>query len=266
MHVLLVGHVCIDLRFDRKLLGGPPMYQIPYLLANGWSVDVLTSAASNYPFYSHPNLQWFITPSVQTTTLVHYNVKQDMPGQDDRIQIVKEEAAQLALSSHLRKNYDAIIVSGIIGEVSLSILKELRLKTDHLIVDYQSLSRNIEESTKKLTFSPPILSNLRIDVVKASAAEFSKDSKLLVDLLLITDYRHVDITKAGEHTRHHFQDTNDIVVKDSTGSGDLFLAGFVTGLMFGEAINDAIERGRQVAIANLETEGIPPFDLWSKTA
>lgn len=227
---LIVGNVSFDCLNNEILQGGPPHFQIPILLAAGWQVDVLTNATADYSFYSHPKLQIIYNDNSKTTTFEY----QEYLNQEREL-VVTQATPQIQLHSDLRQSYDAIIISGIIGEINLQLLQELSKLSQLLLVDMQSFARIMDETGKiHLVENNNLHEILKYcSIVKGSIIEISKLneiqfelSKTIADKIIIrtNGKESIECLDHGKLSTIELQPLAGRVY--DRGAGDVFLASF----------------------------------------
>ncbi|MFV2016776.1 MAG: hypothetical protein ACC656_15195, partial [Candidatus Heimdallarchaeota archaeon] len=148
MKALLAGHISLDIRGGKKLLGGPPLYQIPILQAFGFKIDVLTSyAETDVDLTSkYPSVNFFVIKSECTTMYQFKSNKISQDVDDDRQLVLKSKAMNITLKDldQLSSNYEVVIVSPIALEFSLNVIEELSKLGKFTFFDVQGLVRRFD--------------------------------------------------------------------------------------------------------------------------
>lgn len=268
MKALIAGHISLDHRNGEILLGGPPLYQIPILESFGYEIDVLTSFNPNSLNTEklYPNVKFYNKKSKYTTTFL-FNKKVDQRHVDDdrTLKLLKKaKRIQLPDLKLVQKEYDIVIISPIVSEISKNAIIGLSKIGKISYFDLQGLVRNFHENGEVYQILNKnkfrwILSN--IDVIKASRSEISdlslsqnpNDSVLIItdggnklEILFKNERKSISLSKAEN-------------VKDDTGSGDIFLATFAA-LYTKVKLTKALHYAHEVAKLNLKTIGIPNQD------
>lgn len=255
MKVLLVGHVSKDLFGTETRIGGPPTYQAPIFLELGYEVFVLTSSHPNFPFLVHPRLRIHNVESEATTTF-SFSTNEDGTR---RLKLVKK-AKDLPEKVPFNETFDLAIISPICGEVNSPLLKSIRSKAKLCIGDVQGFIRHISEDglvshREFLDFN--LLENY-FDIMKGSNEEMSNLPMLKKLTFILTQgsgpVKVISPTKSFEIPITKIPEEK---IVDSTGSGDLFLAGFAHEYVNGYDFAKAVEFGNKVAISNLFKTGPP---------
>ncbi|MHA2091245.1 MAG: PfkB family carbohydrate kinase [Candidatus Kariarchaeaceae archaeon] len=264
MRVLIVGHISDDFRGGKLIRGGPPLYQIPILKALGCEIHLITATDDSSKLPDYSNCTYSVIKSKFTTTFKFHkrNVENYL---DDRELELVHRAENIPLE-YIKKNtsaYDFVIISPIAGEISKPGMLEAAQKGNHSFLDMQGMIRSIGENgsisinldEKDLKWA---LTNF--SVVKLSESEFTLDnfSNPYQSQLIITKSGHgFDVLSKSNRSQIHTEPVHDVV--DSTGSGDIFLAGFAYYFHKGLPIDSSIKFGDNFARKNLMRSGIPPI-------
>jgi len=267
MRVLLAGHISIDIRGGQKLLGGPPLYQIPIFEAFGFEIDVLTSFNQQQLKIedTFPNVNFLVLVSDQTTTY-HFKQIDNLSG-DDRQLNLKSRARSIEIVDleNLVKDYDIVIVSPIAGEISLEVSIELASKGKTSFYDLQGIARHFTD--EGLVYAKldknDLLSILReFDVIKGSKSELGEFCDFINPYkshLIITDNGN-NIIRSRLSKIIEFQIDKNLEILDATGSGDIFLS-VIAGLFDTKLIDDCIDRAHKIAKASLNILGVPNTEI-----
>ncbi|OLS24127.1 MAG: hypothetical protein HeimC2_24010 [Candidatus Heimdallarchaeota archaeon LC_2] len=268
LRALIVGHISLDRRKNKILLGGPPLYQIPILDIFGYDIDVLTSFNQNSLNTEklYPKVNFYNKKSQYTTTFQFYkNTNQERGGDDRTLQLI-EKANDIYLSDieQLHNEYEIVIVSPIASELSLEVIIALTKIAKFSFFDIQGLVRNFKENGElyqklnELEFNQ-ILCNF--DVVKSSKSEISDLPNVqnpYKSILIVTDGgQKIDILSNNEVKSTSLDTVEQI--KDDTGSGDIFLSTFAA-LYKKKKLLEAIKFAHEMAKLNLKIVGIPNID------
>jgi sugar/nucleoside kinase (ribokinase family) len=159
---LLVGHITVDELGEARILevGGPPNYFLTSLAFLKIDPVIWTYVDPEYPNpnthanyieqlkrFLNPNKSYFYDSNETTTFIISDAYKEGkrnfkMIGRADNYpDIVPEE---------IESDWDFILVSPVINEVSFKLLKELKKQTKNLLVDIQGFLR-YEESKGEIT-------------------------------------------------------------------------------------------------------------------
>ena len=115
--ILIIGHVSDDFRNEKRLLGGPPLYQAPVLSALGEKVHIITSAAENFKFPNYQNCIFDVIIDQYTTTYeFSVSEKKDSNIEGERNLLLVSRASPIKYSevkNKLHNKYEKIIISPI---------------------------------------------------------------------------------------------------------------------------------------------------------
>ena len=264
--VLILGHVSLDYRNEKILRGGPPLYQLPIILASGNNCHVITSAAAEFEFPDHENLSLYHIPSPRSTCYRFEEIDhEDSTHSDTRKLIIMSIANQMEYSnfSHiLKENYEAIIIAPIADEISKQDMELICKRSGSTFFDIQGLVRKFNSSGEvyhsidKKDFDWALQT---FNVIKASKSELT-DVTLEnpnSSLLIVTNSgRDIEIYTEGrkEIVSIEYIPGSDIV--DDTGSGDIFLA--VMSIALSQlSVEESVPFADKIAKSQLKQEGIP---------
>lgn len=268
LKVLLVGHVSLDRRKGLLLGGGPPLYQIPVLLAYGIRfIDVLTSTTKPEDISEFPEVRIFNELTENNTIFTFEN--NDKEGEDDRLLILESKASKIT-TKHLDRlytHYDLVIISGITDEISIDFVDLIRSKFQEALicVDAQSFARTtfIGENVKIKSLDQKIIHSLNGDnmVLKGSFVELNPIDNLTFDGVLLR-------TNHGEDIEFIFRDIYNTMkfdkvthgILDGTGSGDIFLTCFAIEYLCHNNVYEAIHSSYRVTREFLFVNGVPDMD------
>lgn len=272
MRALIAGHISVDIRGGKKLLGGPPLYQIPVLEAFGFEIDVLTAFGDTESELQSmfPQINFIVKKSQYTTTYLFNQINRNKANGDDRQLILKHKASNITHHdlSPLSDYYDIVIVSPIASEFSQDVIIDLLKLGEYSFFDIQGIVRNFDANGlvhQKLNISE--FNNLLslFDVIKTSKSEIEQikdlhnpNSTYLVvtdsgnTLQILTDSKsyYLELSKADK-------------IEDPTGSGDIFLA-IIAALYSKLPLNKCLIHAHNIAMENLQTIGIPNTELLRK--
>lgn len=276
---LLVGHISLDHQGDQVLLGGPPLYQAPVLLANHYEIEVVSSfnplIGPRIPEIIVDSIKFITIPSEFTTTFEFIFTENDQ-GLHERSLRLKQRAARInydIVKDRLKSKYDVVIISPIADELDLNDIESFRILGKKSSIDLQGLIRYFGESD--IATNVRIEENLewvlnRFDVVKTSEAEIA-DFRPKINygdsILLITRSGN-GVEVISEQFTEFIPTTKISKFVDDTGSGDMFLAGFMISeqqeLKYREGIIERINYADKVARLNLQNKGIPSEEIIKK--
>ena len=259
MKFLVIGHVTFDIIDGQKVLGGPPNYQLPILLNEGYEVDLVTSATKDYPLIQHPRL-------------TIYNIETDFPtifsfefldqARNNRRLRLLSKAAPLSIPDEIfKRTYDAVITTPICNEITLKEVKRLKPTTSLLVCDIQGFVRSIGPDgsithKKNLPWNELLET---FDIIKASQEELEMLPKGTWKSMLIRTHGDKPTEVYYGDQRLEFKppqiDPSEIV--DATGSGDIFLVSFTMKYLKDRSIDLAMRYAQQIVIEQLKQKGPP---------
>lgn len=265
MEILLVGHISSDLRNGKTILGGPISYQYPIMKLFTKEITIITSFnPDSFDFDSiFEGVSLNYIKSDENTT---YEFEMQQNDEDDRILYLKSKAEDLDIN-YLKKickpRYDLLILSPIANEIGVEEIEFLNSISTNSVIDMQGFVRHITVGGKvvhdlDINLFDRMLS--RFDIIKISKSELGNHYPPINkynSLLLVTDGGNSVEIYQNNVVRHYPLDKQEIV-KDSTGSGDIFLAVF-SSLIKGEGEKKAIKVSHEVAKLNLNNIGVPIY-------
>ncbi|MCE7735914.1 MAG: hypothetical protein GPJ54_13620 [Candidatus Heimdallarchaeota archaeon] len=272
MRALLAGHISLDIRGGQKLLGGPPLYQIPVLEAFGFEIDVLTAFAQEEVELRsiYPLVNFIVINSQYTTTYQFNQINKIKAIDDDRELILKFKANEITHNdlSQLDDHYDIVIISPIASEFSHDVILTLLKLGDYSFFDIQGIVRKFDDNGlvhENLDINE--FNNLLslFDVIKTSKSEIEQ-----IKDLINPNNSYLVITNSGNKlqvltkSKSYYLDvkkTNNVI--DPTGSGDIFLA-MIAALYSKHPFNDCLNHAHNIAMKNLQTIGVPNTELLRK--
>lgn len=272
MRALLAGHISVDIRGGQKLLGGPPLYQIPVLEAFGFEIDVLTAFAQDELDLrtTFPRVNFIVKKSQYTTTYQFNQINGNKANDDNRQLILKHKASNITHEDLTRLNdhYDIVIISPIASEFSHDVIISLLKLGEFSFFDIQGIVRNFDARGlvyQKLDINE--FNNLLslFDVIKTSKSEIEQIKDLNNPnntYLVVTDSGgKIQILTKGKSYYLELNKANN--VEDPTGSGDIFLA-MIAALFSRLPLNECLNHAHNIAKENLQTIGIPNTELLRK--
>ncbi|MCY3412922.1 MAG: hypothetical protein INQ03_14890 [Candidatus Heimdallarchaeota archaeon] len=262
--VLLVGHVSEDLRFGKRIPGGPPQYQIPILKAMGYNVHLITSCREDHPILNTEGITIHNIASEDTTTYAFSVREQKEIGKDDRILKLIKRASQLdQLRFHISEQYDFAIVSPIAGELSRETMEYITQCATVSFLDLQGLARRFTptgEVYEMLSLEDFNWAIDRFSVVKASSSELPDEPwKVTTSSILVVTNSGWAIHLYHQGNVRKFKLTHETEVIDDTGSGDIFLSSLVA-LFDKYPLEDAIIKAHEITRLHLAILGCPSVE------
>lgn len=255
--IVVYGHYTHDIiettngRSER--LGGSPAFIAEVLQSLG--VDYYIVSKVGKDFLYHDKLYEKPMVSDKPTTVFH-NIYSD----HDRLQI-----STAACESILPEDVvpaGIAVVTGVIGEVLPETLREIRKQSKTVIVDIQSLIRKTDD--RGHVYEIPVADTeyaemLRgVDFITASEKEFK-----------YVDYKHilpVTILTQGKNGCTVVDSDKSIVVStepaegESTGCGDMFIAGFAYALLKGRPLLECAKTANRTGALALKDIGVPKLN------
>lgn len=240
--ILVVGHVCYDIRDGKKILGGPALFMYPILKQVFDKVDFLTSAHSSFPFPKGANIH--LIPS-ELTTVFKY---QDNCSEDRCISL-KSRATDIDWFP--QDSYDVVVVSGIAGEIRPEVLKTLSAMGTLSFIDMQTLVRtfNSEGSLEIKKDDNLKIAQSNFDFIKASDQEVTG----FPNKCIVTSKEKIDANFGRLISVKNQVNNNPL---DTTGSGDVFLSGFVISYYLTNELEYSLRFGASLAEENVKHFGI----------
>jgi len=248
--ILIVGHVCYDIRDGKKVLGGPALFMYPILKRVFDKVDLLTSAHSSFPFPIGANIH--LIPS-ELTTVFKY---QDNCSEDRCISL-KSKASDIDWFPP--ESYDVVIVSGIAGEIRPDVLKTLSTMGALCFIDMQTLVRtfNSEGNLEIKKDNNLKIAQSNCDFVKASDQEVTG----VPNRCIVTSKEKITANFSRLISVNNQVNNNPI---DTTGSGDVFLSGFVISYYLTNELEYSLRFGASLAEENVKHFGIASEEVYAE--
>jgi hypothetical protein len=265
--VLIIGHVSEDYRNDKILRGGPPLYQLPIILASNINCHVITSAAADFNFPDHENLSLYHIPSTRSTCYKFEEIEthEEITHSDRRKLIIMSIANNLEYDNFsfvLKDSYQAIIIAPIADEISKNDMELICERSKLNLFDMQGLVRKfnasgeVYHSLDKIDFDWALRT---FDVIKASKSELNN---IIIEnpyssLLIVTNSgRDIEIYTEGRKEIISIEFIPESNIIDDTGSGDIFLA--VLSITLNKlSVEESIRYADKIAKSQLVQEGIP---------
>ena len=265
--ILIVGHVSEDLRNDKILRGGPPLYQLPITLASNVNCHVITSAVAEFNFPDHENLSLYHIPSRRSTCYKFEEIAKDgdAPHSDERKLRIMSIANNLEYNnfSHiLKESYQAIIIAPIADEISKDDMELICQRSKMNLFDMQGLARRFNSSGEvyhsldKNDFNWALNT---FNVIKASKSELGDITieNPFSSLLIVTNGgRDIEIYTEGRKEIVPIEFIPESNIIDDTGSGDIFLA-VLSVTLEKLSVEESIRYADKIAKSQLIHEGIP---------
>jgi len=276
--IVVIGHISLDtIIIEGKdyidVLGGPPAY-ISYALSSFSNIKVSIATSIGYDALSFV-LAELSKVNVDFSPLITYLNKKTtryvlLYKGDKRELLLKAKCG--AISSVIG-NFDVAIVSPIVDEVSLNLIKNVRETTQFLSLDPQGFFRSNKLGKVRRALNKELFSILPlVDIVKISEDEASlidEDLIKCIRMLLNRVKRLAIITRGSRGSLIGLKEDNHIKVlkipaypisvKDPTGAGDVFIAVFTVQYLMNE---DPLWAGCIAnAAASLSTEGRGPCSI-----
>ncbi len=264
--VLIVGHVSMDKRFNHIYPGGPPMYQLPYLLAKDFDIHLVTSTHKSYPFIK-ANYKLHNKISTHPTTF-RFDYDPTISG-ENRILYIDKKAHNIEieyLENVIDPYYDIIVLSPIANELDKNTMEYIVSKGRTSYFDIQGIVRQIQADGKiynKLNKLDLDWALKTFDIIKASYSEIGE--------YMINPYpSSLIITNAGNNIYFTSNSESRIIktlpcdnVVDDTGSGDIFLVGLAISMQSKNIIS-SLELADKLARKHLINIGLPDINIASK--
>lgn len=272
--ILIVGHVSEDFRNDKILRGGPPLYQLPIILASNINCHVITSAAAEFNFPDHENLSLYHIPSMRSTCYKFEEIAkhEEITHSDRRKLRIMSIANNLEYNnfSHiLKESYQAIIIAPIADEISKDDMELICQRSKMNLFDIQGLVRKFNSSGEVYHSLDKNDFNWALDtfnVIKASKSELGDVSieNPYSSLLIVTNGgKDIEIYTEGRKEIVSIEFIPESKIIDDTGSGDIFLA--VLSIALDKlSVKESIRYADKIAKSQLKQEGIPNINKIKK--
>ncbi len=272
MKVLIVGHISLDIREGRTILGGPPLYQLPVFISHDVEVHIITSTKDSSKLPECEKCRFSIQPSQFTTTFEFIEPRyKNKLNEEDRILKLVKKASPIDynfVNENIDSNYDIVIVSPIANELDFNTMELVADLSKNSFLDMQGIVRYFKkDGTAKIKFRYSDLewALQTFNVVKISDTEFEN-----IDQFLNPHSSKLVVTKAG-HGYEIFSSSRKKIITtkpitnliDSTGSGDIFLATFAYYYQE-NPLTQSIHFADQYAKENLNNVGIPDPSIFTK--
>ncbi len=288
---LLIGHITVDELGEARILevGGPPNYFLTSLAFLKIDPVIWTYVDPEYPNpNTHSNyieqLKRFLNPekchfcdSVDTTTFIISDA--DKEGKRNFKILAKADNYPDTIPDKINEEWDFILVSPVINEVSFKLLEELKKLTKHLLVDIQGFLR-YDESKGEITrrLDSALVEGLEgCSVIKFSQreAEFLcnelSDKEIdeeatqydMLKILRIIFTEQILIITSGECGAYVLENNScwhvpapvNAKFVDETGAGDVFLAALAASYTQGKTLIDSVAIGCAISSLSVSFRG-----------
>ncbi|MHA1910575.1 MAG: PfkB family carbohydrate kinase [Candidatus Kariarchaeaceae archaeon] len=288
---LLIGHITVDELGEARILevGGPPNYFLTSLAFLKIDPVIWTYVDPEYPNpNTHSNyieqLKRFLNPtkchfydSDDTTTFIISDA--DKEGKRNFKILAKADNYPDTVPVEMQNDWDFILVSPVINEVPLKLLKELQTLTEFLLVDIQGFLR-YEKSKGEITrrIDSDLLEGLKdCQVIKFSLREAEFLCNELSDKELdeeITQYDMLKILRtffpepiliitSGDDGAYVLEKSScwhvpapvNAKFVDETGAGDVFLAAIAASCARGKTLIDSVAIGCAISSLSVSFRG-----------
>jgi sugar/nucleoside kinase (ribokinase family) len=285
LDLVVAGHIVIDEIIDfqdqitpRRSLGGPPAYSSIALASLGFRSTMVTKIGEDFPFqYSEflkrnggINVEKFKTKNERTTSF-----KIDRTVEPRRMWLISKCANissadfSLYVSSESGHNHGkSLIVNGVAGEISLSVLDRISKEFHHVFVDSQGFVRRFSVTHEVELRSGLDISALSgVDFLKADRRELSawtgidefesslrQISRFVSYTIVTSGPGHAEIYE-GQRLRWRFKPI-EVTIADTTGAGDIFLSIFAASFSETENFEKSLSKSCCAASFAVETKGI----------
>ena len=288
---LLVGHITVDELGEARILevGGPPNYFLTSLEFLKIDPVIWTYADSEYPNpNTHNNyleqLKRFLNPkksyffdSEETTTFIISDA--DKEGKRNFKIIGRAKNYPDTIPDEMKSDWDFILVSPVINEVSFKLLKELQKQTKCLFIDIQGFLR-YEKSKGEITrkLNNELVEGLEgCQLIKFSQREAEFLCNELSDKEIDEEVTQYDMLKilrtmfpdpvliitSGEGGAYVLDDNSywhvpspiNAKFVDETGAGDVFLAAVAASYAQGKELIEAVAVGCAISSLSVSFRG-----------
>lgn len=248
---IIIGHITIDINvfpwgLIENVLGGAPTYTGFALKKLKKNIGIVSKLGQDFPERFSPIFNKFgldtegiLLTSGRTTTF-----KNNYDGEGDREQICEAVAPSIKPSEipPLYNETRSIYISPVANEVSPELIESVKNDNKTLMFDPQGIFREIRNDGKVKIKKPDNLEEYlkNVDIVKLGKEEFRSFNQSERDVLrkLACMGPKIAILTLGEEGCMIFYEDKikkisgiEVEVKDLTGAGDVFGAGFLSSYM-----------------------------------
>lgn len=279
--LIVVGHLTIDLikfgELERKEMGGPPAYAMAGPALGMKDIGIVSRVGRDFPqpYYnrlvaSGLNLKG-LSQNKETTQFT--NIYDQEGGRTQRVDAV---AGRLTIRDVPASYWDTewIHISPVINETDSSLIPEAKKHDSKVSVDVQGFVRTRKDQDTEIIGCAWEMFHehaARIDVLKADTHElcqlaqestFEEAAKVIhsmgVPIILITRGQKGSFLSVDEEL-HKIPAITANIVRDHTGSGDVFSIGFLTEFQLTQRPLWSAFFAASTASFNVETEGPTDF-------
>lgn len=258
--ILVVGHYSHDILISASgevthRLGGPPAYISAILEPLGADYSVVSKVGPDFIYFSDAYKKPIVVQNGRTTSCMNdYS-------QAERRQVVPE-VCEAIRPGDVTTTAKIALACGMIGEIPPDTIRKLRQLCDILVGDVQGFVRVLQADRRvvfrqlETTQYAPLIP--QFDFLKASSEEIR-----YLDFQSVRKQTRVIVTD-GENGCTLYDDHEEfsvpgyeVTVKDATGAGDCFLAGFVYGLSRGFSTQRAARLANLCGSLAVQHIGVP---------
>ena len=265
MPILVVGHYCHDTLVRNasvhQVLGGSSAYASAILAALGEAHEVVAKVGDDFRYAHEVSRKPAVVPGRTTAFVDAYR---------GAVRTERVDAVAPAIEpEELCGTWDVGLACAIAGEIPLRTLQRLRQISRIVLVDAQSILREVTGRGEVVLRPPEPGATEAIDVLKAS-----RDEAQVLDVaalrkrltLIVTDGARgcTVLDREGQLSIAAYPAEE----KDATGAGDCFLAGVAAGLARGLPVEEAARLGSWCGARAVEHVGVPrlsPGEAWART-
>lgn len=240
MKIAVVSHIAIDQIETSKqsvvTVGGPACYSGLTVKSLSHDAHVITKVGRDFEYMEMLRRKGLV---------IRGNFLSEKPTTRFRIAVDGNNRKLFLLTrcgeitvDDVQNDVDACVISPIINEISLDVVKEMSRRTDFTFVDPQGFVRKVsEDGSCYLERTPINFSSLGVDAIKVDREEAyaltgSRGTDALFKLNLGTAILTIDNRTLMLHNQRVFEVAVDIVqTNDTTGAGDIFTGAYTAAFM-----------------------------------
>lgn len=252
--IVVYGHYTHDIIIldgkEERRLGGSPAYISEVLNALGIDYRIVSKVGKDFLYHN----QLYQKPIIsEKSTTVFYNIYSD----HNRLQKSPNACEPIYPENVIPAK--VAIVTGVIGEVLPETLKEIRKQSEKVIVDIQSLIRKTDNNghVYEIPVADTAYSEILkyVDFITTSEKEFKYVDHRGPSVTILTQGRNG--CTVIEKDKSTIVSTAPIDVGDSTGCGDMFIAGFAYALLRGHNLLECAQVANKIGALALRETGVP---------
>lgn len=267
-NLLVAGHAVIDEVLDspnhesRQSLGGALCYSCVCLKSLGHEADVVTHVGKDFPVkfrrflrqFANVDIdEWYVNNSPTTRYLIDRREEERRLWLRAKCNDITKDDFRLAMDRLRSNSPKGLIVNPVAGEISLDLLKTVSKEFDHVFVDSQGFTRRFHRTTREVSMKDGLdISRLDgVDALKADMDELfawtgsnnekravKELSRFVQNVIVTSGSGLVELYVNGIST--YRMKPLEVVVRDTTGAGDILVATLAAEYLAGKSMKDAL--------------------------